>query len=153
MHRRLLALIAAIAICSPCLADPSTPDAFNLADYKGKVVYLDFWASWCGPCKLSFPFMDRLARRFPAKDLVVITDNLDQDKSKAVAFLNRMNAGLPVMFDARGVLATRFDVSSMPTSVVIDRNGKVRYVHKGFFSDKEDDYMEHVMELVKEKQS
>lgn len=146
----LRALIAGCLLTSSMGALAIKPGDFNLADYKGKVVYLDFWASWCGPCKFSFPYMEYLANTFPSKDLVVIADNLDHSKASAQAFLKQINNQIPIIYDQKGVLATRFNVSDMPTAVLIDRDGKVRYIHKGFFKDKEDDYTSQVLELIKE---
>jgi len=153
MLRYKLILLAALAITtSGALAEtPLSPGSFDLGRYKGKVVYLDFWASWCGPCKLSFPYMDQLSRQFPGRDLVIIADNLDRDSAKAESFLREVGTDIPVMFDSKGVLATRFDVGGMPTSVLIDRQGKIRYVHEGFFKSKEDEYTSHVVELIKER--
>jgi len=131
-------------------ASSVNPDSFNLSAYRGKVVYLDFWASWCGPCKLSFPYMERLKNRFSGSGLVIIADNLDQSRANAKAFLDRTGADLPVIFDQNGILASRFNVSEMPTSVLIDRNGKVRYVDKGFFKNKEGEYTSRVLELLNE---
>lgn len=127
------------------------PTAFNLDSYKGKVVYLDFWASWCGPCRFSFPYMDRIAHMFHDEGLVVIADNLDHSKEKAEAFLRETGVSIPVIYDQNGILATRFNVSEMPTSILIDRNGETRYVHKGFFKDKEREYTSHVVKLLNEK--
>ena len=153
MPRFIFTMVVFIAVltCTASMAAPINPNLFNLSAYKGKVVYLDFWASWCGPCKFSFPYMENLAHRFAAQDLVVIADNLDQSSAKATAFLHQINASIPVIYDQKGVLATRFNVSDMPTSILIDRTGKVRYVHKGFYKEKEDEYTSHVIELLKEK--
>lgn len=153
MYRFLpVALIAIMATLQSASAETlSNPQSFDLSAYRGKVVYLDFWASWCGPCKLSFPFMNDLARRFQSEGLVIITDNLDHDRDKAQSFLQAVNARVPVMFDRQGILATRFHVDDMPTSVLIDRHGTVRYVHKGFFQDKEDEYMAQVLKLLREQ--
>ena len=95
--------------------------------------------------------MEQLANRFRDQDLVVIADNLDQSTVKADAFLNDINTNIPVIYDQNGVLATHFNVSDMPTSILIDRRGNVRYVHKGFYKEKEDEYTSHVLELLKEK--
>lgn len=152
MPRFIISTVAFLVLCAATAnAAPINPNLFDLSAYRGKVVYLDFWASWCGPCKFSFPYMEQLARRFRGQDLVVITDNLDQSSAKAAAFLRDVNASLPVIYDQNGVLASRFKVSDMPTSILIDRKGKVRYVHKGFYRDKEDEYTSHVEQLLKEQ--
>ncbi len=130
---------------------PLNPQSFDLGAYQGKVVYLDFWASWCGPCKLSFPYMNSLARRFQSEGLVIIADNLDHQSTDAESFLHEVNSRFPVIFDRDGVLATRFQVDDMPTSVLVGRDGTVRYVHKGFFQDKEDEYTAHVLKLLREQ--
>ena len=155
---RRLGLILALAIgilpvAGATAAPPLTPANFNLSTYKGKVVYLDFWASWCGPCKLSFPFMENLEYTFPGKDLVIIAVNLDHSRARADAFLKDVgNANFPIIYDKKGKLATRFHVSAMPTSVLIGRDGKIRYVHKGFFKEKEDQYVSDLSKLINEKQ-
>jgi thiol-disulfide isomerase/thioredoxin len=149
----LLALtLFVLPMAGAAAAPPGDPANFNLDAYKGKVVYLDFWASWCGPCQLSFPFMESLEYSFPRKSLVVIAVNLDHSRDRADAFLQKVRTEVPVIYDEKGVLATEFHVKEMPTTVLIDRNGKVRYVHKGFFEDKEAEYASHISELINEKQ-
>ena len=103
-----------------------------LPTLKGKVVLLDFWASWCGPCRQSFPWMGELQKRYGADNFVVVAVNLDQDRKLADQFLAVTPAGFRVEYDPEGLLATRFDVTSMPTSVLIDRSGQVRERHQGF---------------------
>ena len=152
---RLLSVLAALIILvasTASTAAPINPNLFNLDAYRGKVVYLDFWASWCGPCKFSFPYMEQLARRFQGQGLVIITDNLDQSSARAAAFLRDVGgaADIPVIYDQNGVLASRYKVSDMPTSILIDRQGKVRYVHRGFYREKEDEYTSHITALLKE---
>lgn len=153
---RSFAYLCILACCAlPAIrvaaATPLDPANFDLNAYKGKVVYLDFWASWCGPCHFSFPYMNYLARQFAGTDLVIIADNLDHSRASANAFLKEAGADFPIMYDQKGVLATRFNVSAMPTSILIDRHGRVRYRHKGFFKNKEGDYTSHVLELINEK--
>ena len=99
---------------------------------KGKVVLLDFWASWCEPCRQSFPWMGDLQKRYGENDLVVVAVNLDQDRKLAEQFLSSTPANFRVEYDPQGALAEQFDVISMPTSVLIDRLGKVRERHRGF---------------------
>jgi thiol-disulfide isomerase/thioredoxin len=123
--------------------------ALDLNAYRGKVVYLDFWASWCGPCKLSFPYMEQLKHAYP-KDLVIVTVNLDHERERAEAFLADMNSTLRVVYDPRGDLARSFKVKDMPTSVLIGRDGRVRDVHPGFFIDRTDSYSAKIQELVNE---
>lgn len=115
-------------------------DSFSLDNYKGKVVYLDFWASWCGPCKESFPWLNSLQKRYKDKNLLVIGINLDKDKSKADDFLKEHPAEFPLFFNPEGNLAKQFGVKGMPYSVIIDKNGKVVHSHIGFSSDKTKEY-------------
>lgn len=153
MRRYLFTFLTLLFVLtiSTCYAAPIVPYLFNINNYKGKVVYLDFWASWCGPCKFSFPYMQRLANRFRGRDLVILADNLDQNSNKADAFLSQINTNIPIIYDPKGVLATRYKVQDMPTSILFDRNGRIRYVHKGFYKGKEDEYTSHVIQLLNEK--
>jgi thiol-disulfide isomerase/thioredoxin len=153
--RRHFANLCMLVLCTlpamPAAAEtPMNPAHFDLSAYKGKVVYLDFWASWCGPCRFSFPYMNHLARTFAGRDLVIIADNLDHSRASADAFLEETGADFPIMYDQKGVLASRFNVSAMPTSILIGRDGRIRYTHHGFFKDKEDEYTSHVLELLNE---
>lgn len=104
----------------------------KLSDYRGKVVYLDFWASWCGPCKQSFPWMNEMQARHGAKGLQVLAVNLDAKRSDADQFLAQNAAQFTVAFDAKAESAKRMAVKGMPTSVLIDADGKVLATHQGF---------------------
>ncbi len=99
---------------------------------EGKVVYVDFWASWCPPCRHSFPWMKDLGRSYAAKGLQIVTINLDKDRAAAEKFLGEINAGLPVIFDPDGSLAKRFHVEAMPTSFLYGRDGVLRERYQGF---------------------
>ena len=125
--------------------------ALDLAAYRGKVVYLDFWASWCGPCQLSFPYMEQLARLHPASDFALIAVNVDHSRSKADAFLKRFGGSVPVQFDNDGKIAAQFGVKEMPTSMLIGRDGHMRFVHAGFFANQIPTYDAHISELLHEK--
>lgn len=107
----------------------------NLQDYQGKVVYLDFWASWCAPCRTSFPLLNELYKKYKDKGFVVVAVNLDEDKAKADKFLQDIPVDFTVLHDASGGLADQYVVESMPTSFIVDQKGVVQHVHHGFVSD------------------
>jgi thiol-disulfide isomerase/thioredoxin len=140
---------AASAAVGALLPQSAGAAALDLNPFRGKVVYLDFWASWCGPCKLSFPFMEELKRAHP-KDLAIVAVNLDRERERAEAFLATMNSTLQVVYDPRGDIARSFKVKDMPTSVLIGRDSRVREVHPGFFIGRTDSYSAKVQELINE---
>ncbi len=147
-RRAALAALAALALAPAAAQAQSAP--IDLARYRGKVVYVDFWASWCGPCKLSFPWMQGLAARYP-DDVAVVTVNLDRQKPQADAFLRQVRSSLPVVYDAQGASAKAWKVADMPTSLVFDRKGQMRFRHQGFFPGKTGEYDAHIASLVREK--
>lgn len=106
----------------------------DLTQYRGKVLYVDFWASWCAPCVKAFPFMNSLVETYAARGLEVLAINLDEKQADARAFLASRPARMQVLRDADAACARRFNVIGMPTSYLIDRQGAVRRVHKGFRS-------------------
>ncbi|HMV60262.1 MAG TPA: TlpA disulfide reductase family protein [Agitococcus sp.] len=124
-------------------------DNLNLDSYKGKVVYVDFWASWCGPCRESFPWMKKMQQQYGKDGLVIIAINVDQDKKLADKFLSEFKPEFNVLFDKDGKLAEDFKVSSMPSSYVLDREGKPRFKHKGFHLDKQSQYETELNSLLK----
>ena len=124
-------------------------DNLNLDNYKGKVVYIDFWASWCGPCRESFPWMKKMQQQYGKDGLVIIAINVDQDKKLADKFLSEFKPEFNVLFDKDGKLAEDFKVSSMPSSYVLDREGKPRFKHKGFHADKQSQYETELNSLLK----
>ena len=107
----------------------------QLAAFKGKTVYLDFWASWCGPCKQSFPWMNAMQKRYSAQGLRVVGINLDQKSDDATAFLAANPALFDVAFDPKGATPKTYGIKGMPTSVLISPEGKVLMVHQGFHED------------------
>src|SRR3954452_4157172 len=117
---------------------------------KGKVVLLDFWASWCDPCRRSFPWMSEMQRRYAGSDLLVVAVNLDQDRKAADQFLAAVPAGFRVEFDPAGTLATQFGVTAMPMSFLIDRKGSVRERHTGFREAVKAQREQSILKLLKE---
>jgi cytochrome c biogenesis protein CcmG/thiol:disulfide interchange protein DsbE len=142
----------AMTTASTAVAEPiNTPSvaAPLLRNLQGKVVLLDFWASWCGPCRQSFPWMSELQRRY-GSDLVVLAVNVDQDRALAEQFLKATPAAFRIEYDPAGALATQFDVTSMPTSFVIDRHGQVRERHRGFREAQRAEREHTIAKLLKE---
>jgi cytochrome c biogenesis protein CcmG/thiol:disulfide interchange protein DsbE len=107
----------------------------SLADFKGKVVYLDFWASWCPPCRKSFPWMNTMKRRYGEQGLAIVAVNLDKDRELAAKFLHDQPASFTIAYDPEGELADTYQVQGMPSSYIIDRNGQISAVHLGFRED------------------
>jgi thiol-disulfide isomerase/thioredoxin len=136
-----LAMLALLGLPAPAIEVGELAPEFDLAgrlaavklsDYRGKTVYLDFWASWCGPCKQSFPWMNEMQSRYAAQGLHVVGVNVDQKPDDARAFLKGHPASFEVLFDQAGKTPRNYAVKAMPTSVVIGPDGRVLHVHSGF---------------------
>ena len=104
----------------------------SLKSLKGKVVYVDFWASWCTPCKQSFPWMNEIHKRYSDKGLKVVAINLDNDRSQAKRFLDEVKADFTIAYDPAGTTAEKYDLQVMPSSYLIDRKGRLVHLHRGF---------------------
>ena len=104
----------------------------NLEDYKGRVVYLDFWASWCIPCEKSFPFMNRLKAQFEDQGLTVIAVSVDSSREKAEQFLVRHPADFKILWDGDGALSEHYQLQGLPNSFLFDRDGTLVGSHLGF---------------------
>lgn len=122
---------------APDFVLPGQVDPVHLSAQRGKFVYLDFWASWCAPCRQSFPWMNSLQQRWAAKGLQVIAIDVDTHRDDARRFLAEMSPAFVVAFDARGETPQRYAIQGMPTSMLIDPEGKVVYVQSGFHADEQ----------------
>ncbi|MBZ0269081.1 TlpA family protein disulfide reductase, partial [bacterium] len=121
--------------------------AFDLAALHGKVVYLDFWASWCAPCQKSFPWLNQLQEKYGEQGLVVVGVNVDKDRKKADAFLEKHPADFRIVYDPEGKLASHYDLQGMPSTFMIDRGGNERAAHVGF-REKETETLEKTVRLL-----
>lgn len=141
--------IAALALCSvglacaqagaaevgspaPMYSLPTATGKVDTASLKGKLVYVDFWASWCVPCKQSFPWMNEMQAKYGDRGLHVLAINVDGKQVDADKFLGQVPAKFQVAFDPAGVTPKQFAVKAMPTSYLVDGEGRVVYVHAGF---------------------
>lgn len=104
----------------------------DLSDLEGTVVYVDFWASWCEPCRQSFPWLNAMQSKYSTQGLQIVAINVDSKRTDADEFLAKLPARFALAFDATGESAKRFGVNGMPTSVLIGPDGKVLHVHHGF---------------------
>ena len=122
----------------------------SLSQLKGKVVFLDFWASWCPPCEKSFPFLDKLHQQFNSKGLEVIAVNVDEDKQDAMTFLEDHPVNFTIVYDGEGICPERYQIMAMPSSYIIDKTGKIHVVNLGFQLSEEDALRSQVTALLNE---
>lgn len=141
-------LFLLLLVVMPLQAEIYDISKFDLASHKGKVVYLDFWASWCKPCRESFPWMNGLLKKYPADKFTVITINLDAEAGEMQRFLGKFPASFDIYQDAGGAIAEKFQLEAMPTSYLIDSSGKVVRKHIGFYTSKTGEYEREIEELL-----
>lgn len=124
---------------APLFKLPGLAGDVDLAALAGQLVYVDFWASWCGPCRLSFPYMNELHTRHKGQGLQVVAINVDARRSDADRFLAANPAQFTIAFDARGDTPKRWEVKTMPTSALVGRDGRLLWLHRGFrLEDRQD---------------
>jgi cytochrome c biogenesis protein CcmG/thiol:disulfide interchange protein DsbE len=138
-RKGLAGILAAIILAvTPVVGNAA--DALDLSDYQGKVVVLDFWASWCVPCRRSFPWMNEMQEKYADDGFVVIAVNLDDQATNAEAFLQKYPARFSIQYDPERQLARQYGVEAMPSSFVIGRDGSIAERHLGFKVAKTDEY-------------
>lgn len=122
----------------------------RLSEYRGKVVMINFWASWCGPCRQEMPLLEQLYKRYGKVGFVILGVNVEEDSSKANSMLRDVPVSFPVLYDTTNKVSKMYNVSAMPTTVMVDRNGNMRYLHKGYKPGYEKDYKKQVKQLIRE---
>jgi len=130
-------LLAALLVWAPLT---HADNGLNLSSYDGKVVIVDFWASWCVPCRRSFPWMNAMQDKYREAGLVIIAVNLDRNAEDAARFLAKYPANFEIVYDPEGALAKEYSVEVMPSSVIIGRNGDRYERHAGFKVKRQDEY-------------
>ena len=128
----------------------STGENLRLSEYRGDVVMVNFWATWCGPCRQEMPLLDELYSRYQRVGFSLLGVNIDDDSRKAMNMISELGVSFPVLFDARKEVSKLYQVDAMPVTVIIDREGNVRYVHQGYKPGYEEKYLDEIRSLLRE---
>lgn len=122
----------------------------RLNTQKGNIVYVDFWSSWCIPCRKSFPWMNKLQDKYQKQGFTILSINLDHDRKSADEFLLESPANFPIIYDPKGLIARKYKLKGMPSSFIIDRTGQLVSAHVGFNKQKSIAYEEEIVRLLNE---
>ncbi len=122
----------------------------RLEEYRGQVVLINFWASWCGPCRQEMPILDRLHQRYEDTGFAVLGVNVEGETAPAQKIVDKTNVTFPVLIDEGQAVSEMYELEAMPSTVVVDRDGVVRYVHRGYKPGDEAKYVEVVKKLIRE---
>ena len=150
---------AATSLASSGLTGQSAPDFalksssgqnLRLSEFRGDVVMVNFWATWCGPCRQEMPLLDELYARYGRVGFSLLGVNIDDNQSKAMTMISELGVDFPVLFDSSKEVSKLYDVDAMPVTVLIDREGTVRYVHQGYKPGYEEMYLDQIRSLLRE---
>ncbi len=153
------AIFAATSLASSGLEGQTAPDFalksatgenLRLSEYRGDVVMVNFWATWCGPCRQEMPLLDELYSRYGRVGFSLLGVNIDDNPAKAMDMVAELGVSFPVLFDSRKEVSRMYDVQAMPVTVLIDREGTVRYVHLGYKPGYEEKYLDQIRSLLRE---
>jgi thiol-disulfide isomerase/thioredoxin len=122
----------------------------NLANYKGQVVLINFWASWCGPCRKEMPILEQLNKAYKSKGVQLVGVNVEPNSDDALKYLKNIPVSFPILFDRTSNVSKLYQVQGMPNTVILDRSGKVRYIHRGYAPGAENEYLDQIRMLVRE---
>jgi peroxiredoxin len=158
---RTFALTAIVAASAAFAADSGGPaPAFTLtaltggqtalSQYKGQVVLVNFWATWCGPCQQEMPLLDQMYKKYKPAGFTLIGVNVDKEEPAVKELLARKPVSFPVLLDPANQVSKAYHVDEMPSSVIIDRKGDIRYIHRGYRPGDENDYQDRIRQLIRE---
>ena len=128
----------------------STGENLRLSEYRGDVVMINFWATWCGPCRQEMPLLDELYTRYERVGFSLLGVNIDDDSQRAMDMISELGVSFPVLFDNRKEVSKLYEVDAMPVTVLVDREGKVRHVHHGYKPGYEQQYLDEIRSLLRE---
>ena len=150
---------AASSLTSPGLAGQEAPDFalksatganLRLSEHRGNVVMINFWATWCGPCRQEMPLLDDLYVRYERAGFSLLGVNIDDDSSRAMEMAEELGVSFPVLFDERKEVSKLYQVEAMPVTVLVDREGTIRHVHLGYQPGYEEKYLTEIRALLRE---
>jgi peroxiredoxin len=150
---------ASSSLASSGLAGQPAPDFvlksasgtnLRLSEYRGKVVMINFWATWCGPCRQEMPLLNDLYSRYERVGFSLLGVNIDDDSRRAMDMAEELGVSFPVLFDERKEVSRLYQVEAMPVTVLVDREGKVRHVHLGYKPGYEEKYLTEIRALLRE---
>lgn len=122
----------------------------KLSELRGQVVMINFWASWCGPCRQEMPLLDALHERYSPMGFTLLGVNVEKDATKARQLLEDLPVKFPILFDQKNQVSKDYDVIAMPSTVLVDRDGNIRYVHRGYKSGDENTYQDMIRSVIVE---
>ena len=128
----------------------SSGENLRLSEYRGDVVMINFWATWCGPCRQEMPLLDELYARYQRVGFNLLGVNIDDDPQRAMRMVHELGIRFPVLFDERKEVTELYNVEAMPATILVDREGNVRYVHHGYKPGYEDRYLDQIRSLLRE---
>ena len=122
----------------------------KLSELRGQVVMLNFWASWCGPCRKEMPLLEKIHKKYKRLGFTLLGVNVEENSSAAKKYLRDVKVSFPILFDRTNKTSKLYNVSAMPTTILIDRNGNKRFLHKGYKPGYENDYKKQIKKLLRE---
>jgi peroxiredoxin len=155
----LFTAFAATTLASSGLAGAPAPDFvlksssgenLRLSEYRGDVVMINFWATWCAPCRQEMPLLDDLYARYQRVGFTLLGVNIDDDSRRAMKMIEELGVNFPVLFDESKEVSKLYEVEVMPTTVLVDREGTVRHIHHGYKPGYEDKYLTEIRALLRE---
>jgi peroxiredoxin len=155
----ILVIFAASSLASSSLEGQAAPDFvlksasgenLRLSEYRGDVVMINFWATWCGPCRQEMPLLDELYGRYQRVGFSLLGINIDDDSRRAMKMVEELGVSFPVLFDESKAVSKLYKVDAMPVTVLVDRDGTVRYVHHGYKPGYEEKYLTEIRSLLRE---
>ncbi|HEX4647711.1 MAG TPA: TlpA disulfide reductase family protein [Steroidobacteraceae bacterium] len=161
MKNRIAAVVAALGLALPALAGTAGPApqftlaarsgrVVSLAQYHGQVVMINFWASWCGPCRQEMPLLESIYKRYNKLGFTLLGVNVEPNSKDADEWLKATPVSFPILYDKESKVSKLYQVAGMPSTVIIDRGGKLRVVHQGYKAGDENEYLDSIRSLVRE---
>ena len=154
--------LAVLAVALPALATSSSAPApdftlpsnagktVNLSQYKGQVVMINFWATWCGPCRQEMPLLESIYKKYNKMGFTLIGVNVEPDSKPAEDWLKATPVSFPILFDTKSEVSKMYEVSGMPSTVILDRKGNVAFIHHGYKPGDENEYQDSIRKLVRQ---